>query len=497
MSPAEREAVLKKAILIILLLLILGGAGFFGYQMIKAGEEGKFLDGTVLNGEDISGMTAEEAAETMTEPYAGTRVDIVEHGRTTLSLSLEEAGYRPDLEKTLAQTRALLDSCLKDPAYVARSYASSLAGESEYELPLETIVDQDAFREAVNLDTLDEERHAGADAVMEFDEGAGKMVIHPEVYCTEIDEADLQKAVEEAIGTAIEERALGDVITAQIPEELYGTQPAVHADDPDLVRRCNAYNAYEGTSVTYLFGSEKEVLDLGTIWEWMDVSGNTAVISDEKISEYVAGLAKKYNTRYIARTFKTTSGREVSFPAGKVEYGYTILQDQECAQLKKDLQPGNKVEREPVYYSHNDWGNPMYYGRKGTDDINGTYIEVSLTRQHMWFYIDGELVTESDVVTGDVAKKRETTTGIFPLAYKKHPYTLVGGGPGDEYSVDVEYWMAFFEGQGLHDAPWKSSFGGNIYKTDGSRGCVNLPTDIAKKVYEKSKEGMAIVIYNE
>jgi lipoprotein-anchoring transpeptidase ErfK/SrfK len=73
----------------------------------------------------------------------------------------------------------------------------------------------------------------------------------------------------------------------------------------------------------------------------------------------------------------------------------------------------------------------------------------------------------------------------------------VGGGPGDEYSVDVEYWMAFFEGQGLHDAPWKSRFGGNIYKTDGSRGCVNLPTDIAKKVYEKSKEGMAIVIYKE
>ena len=90
---------MKKAILIILILLILGGAGFFGYQMIKVREEGRFLDGTTLNGENISGMTAEEAALTMTGPYAKTRVDIVEHGKTTLSLSLEEAGYRPDLEK--------------------------------------------------------------------------------------------------------------------------------------------------------------------------------------------------------------------------------------------------------------------------------------------------------------------------------------------------------------------------------------------------------------
>jgi len=488
---------LKKAILIILILLILGGAGFFGYQMIKVREEGRFLDGTTLNGENISGMTAEEAASTMTGPYEKTRVDIVEHGKTTLSLSLEEAGYRPDEEKTLEVTRGLLDYCLKSPGYVAKSFIAFLIGGSDYELPLETITDADTFREAVSLETLDEERHEGADAYMEFDKEAGKMVIHPEVYCTQISEEDLQKAVESAIAGAIENRALGDVITAEIPEDLYGAQPTVLADDPDMVRRCKAYNAYEGTSVTYLFGSEKEVLDLGTIWEWMDVSGNTAVISDERIRDYVAALAEKYNTRYIARTFKANSGKEISFSAGKVEYGYTILQDQECAQLKEDLQPGNQVEREPIYYSHNDWGNPMYYGRKGTDDLNGTYIEVSLTRQHMWFYINGKVEVESDVVTGDVAKKRETATGIFPLAYKKHPYTLVGGGPGDEYSVDVEYWMAFFEGQGLHDAPWKSRFGGNIYKTDGSRGCVNLPTDIAKKVYEKSKEGMAIVIYKE
>ena len=212
---------MKKAILIILILLILGGAGFFGYQMIKVREEGRFLDGTTLNGENISGMTAEEAALTMTGPYAKTRVDIVEHGKTTLSLSLEEAGYRPDEAKTLEGTGALLDSCLKSPAYVAKSFIAFLIGGSDYELPLETIADEDAFREAVNLETLDEERHEGADAYMEFDKEAGKMVIHPEISCTQIGEEDLQKAVESAIAGAIENKTLGDVITAEIPEDLY------------------------------------------------------------------------------------------------------------------------------------------------------------------------------------------------------------------------------------------------------------------------------------
>ena len=488
---------MKKIILILLLVLVLGAGGLFGYTMIKAGEEGRFLEGTTLNGEDVSGMNAQEAASTLTAPYAGTRVDVIEHDQVTLSLSLAEAGYLPNEEKALKSTQELLTSALKDPSYILKSSLSFLFGQTAFALPLETQADPDVFDAAVSFDKMTEDRHPGSDAYLEYDKEAGRMIIVPEVYCTEISENDFRQSVRNAIASAIENKALGDVIRAEIPEAFYGDQPTVHADDPDMVRKCEAYNAYAGTSVTYRFGSKKKVLDLGTFWKWMDVSGNSAVIPDEKIQEYVAELASKYNTRYISRTFETSTGKEVSFPAGKVEYGYTILQDQECAQLKEDLQSGQAVEREPIYYSHNDWGNPMYYGRKGKDDLNGTYIEVNLTKQHMWFYKDGDLVIESDVVTGDVAKNRETETGIFPLAYKKSPYTLVGGGPGDEYSVDVDYWMAFFEGQGLHDAPWKSRFGGNIYKTDGSRGCVNLPVDVAKTVYENSKEGMAIVIYKE
>ena len=66
---------------------------------------------------------------------------------------------------------------------------------------------------------------------------------------------------------------------------------------------------------------------------------------------------------------------------------------------------------------------------------------------------------------------------------------------GDTWREEVTYWMPFHDGQGLHDAPWRSSFGGNIYQTNGSHGCVNLPYNVAQTIYENIEAGMAILLY--
>ena len=70
-------------------------------------------------------------------------------------------------------------------------------------------------------------------------------------------------------------------------------------------------------------------------------------------------------------------------------------------------------------------GNPVYaysgYRRSGVDDLAGTYVEVNLTTQHIWFYVDGQLIVESDLVSGCVSKGTETQTGAFPLATRKVP----------------------------------------------------------------------------
>ena len=56
--------------------------------------------------------------------------------------------------------------------------------------------------------------------------------------------------------------------------------------------------------------------------------------------------------------------------------------------------------------------------------------------------------------------------------------------------------MPFNGGIGMHDAYWRSSFGGRIYKTNGSHGCINLPPAVAKTIYENISAGMPVLCYH-
>ena len=66
-------------------------------------------------------------------------------------------------------------------------------------------------------------------------------------------------------------------------------------------------------------------------------------------------------------------------------------------------------------------------------------------------------------------------------------------GPG--YSSFVNYWMGFYGGCGIHDASWRSSFGGTIYKGNGSHGCVNTPLEKVKYIYEHTDYGTPVYVY--
>ncbi|MGV2686707.1 L,D-transpeptidase family protein, partial [Clostridium perfringens] len=109
------------------------------------------------------------------------------------------------------------------------------------------------------------------------------------------------------------------------------------------------------------------------------------------------------------------------------------------------------------------------------NDIGNTYVEVNITRQHVWFYKDGTLITQGDVVTGDPGKGHSTQLGTYMLNYKQKEATL----RGNNYEAKVVYWMPLNGNIGNHDASWRYSFGGNIYKNNGTHGCVNSPSYLA------------------
>ena len=48
---------------------------------------------------------------------------------------------------------------------------------------------------------------------------------------------------------------------------------------------------------------------------------------------------------------------------------------------------------------------------------------------------------------------------------------------------------------GLHDASWRGSFGGSIYQSNGSHGCVNLPPDKAAELCSLIDRGTVVAVH--
>ena len=490
--PRKKRFPIKRVLLGLILLLVIGGGVWFWQYASAARADGRFLYATSVNGVNVAGLTPDEAAETVRSAADRSSLVLKEKGKTVLEGKLEDYGYALDEEALTAQYAEIRDRQLSDYLSIARSIFMSTdfaMDNPAFEL------DEKAFREKVCAASLSEDRIPNENAYLDYDKDAGKVVIVPEVQGTELDDGDLQTYVSEQIEGLLSQEGTEWKLEMDIPEDFY-KKPAVLSDDETLTAEENALNAYAGSDITYEFGETKEHLGFDTLWTWFTVKDGKAELDPAKPEEYVQELEGKYNTRYLTRVFKTTYGQEIEFRPGRNEYGYTIKHDEEVAQLKKDILSGKAVSREPIYYEKNSWGNPYYLKRNGTDDLAGTYVECNLSAQHLWYYRDGELFLETDFVSGNTSKNRGTATGVFPLAYKESPSVLTGGNAEEgEYETKVNYWMPFYEGQGLHDATWRSYFGGSIYRSNGSHGCINLPLWAAQTIYNNITPGTAILIY--
>ena len=117
------------------------------------------------------------------------------------------------------------------------------------------------------------------------------------------------------------------------------------------------------------------------------------------------------------------------------------------------------------------------------------FIEISIENQYMWVYNKGTLVVGTPVRTGDAATGADTPTGIFRVSYRQHPAYL------SRYNLRVQYWVPYFGNIGIHDASWVTEFGGDQYLTEGSHGCVNTPLEAMRLVYENCQKYSRVVVY--
>ena len=210
------------------------------------------------------------------------------------------------------------------------------------------------------------------------------------------------------------------------------------------------------------------------------------VIGDEEekqISEFVEELNKEGKYLLTSTDFNATGKGKISISFGRKTYAQ-INQDEEIKRIKEMLGMQKSYDIEPIYNPLPDYTN-----------IN-TYIELDLTRQRVWMYVNGNCILDTPCVTGNVAGGYSTPPGIFHLTYKDTTTYLEGyNSDGSKYKSFVNFWMPFNGGIGFHDASWRSSFGGRIYMTNGSHGCVNLPYAAAQTIYNNINTSMPIILY--
>lgn len=243
-------------------------------------------------------------------------------------------------------------------------------------------------------------------------------------------------------------------------------------------------NKYVSSKIDYAFGEHQESLDGSTINKWLTVDENFEVKFDEnKVKDYINALCKTYNTVGKTRSFATSSGTTVNIDGG--DYGWSINENQETQDLISVIKEGQTITKEPVY------SQKAFALSYGNNDVGNTYVELDMTTQHLWFYKNGSLIVEGNVVTGNVSAGHATPKGVYGLKYKQK-YTVLSG---PDYAVPVTFWMPFNGGIGLHDASWRSVFGGSIYKTNGSHGCVNMPYNAAKTIFDNIDENTPVICY--
>ena len=480
---ARRKAVVA-AVLIFILFLVSGG--LFYLKQLQSSP--KFFDKTSINGQSVAGKTREEVLSSIKKDFASSSVTVTEGGTAILSASLQDMGGSLDEEKL---------SRLIDMAYVAqrdgfKNLLEGLFAGNSFTIDIPLLFDEAKTRQAIEGSGILNGRTRSQDAYLTQNASTRLYEIVPEVRGNEVDPSRLAARAFAELSGRSSDALLGQNVAVALTDDLY-LSPAVTQDDETLNYEKDLYNRYCLAEIHYTFGSETKTLGWDTIQGWLDTGSGTLL--EEPIRNYIYEMAYTYNTRYTDRIFRTTNGYNVTIPANLNEYGYRVDQDGEYAELLQDIRNNQTVSREPVYFETNDYGNPVYYRRNGVDDLCGTYVEVSLSSQHLWFYKNGYLIVESDVVSGSVARNATTQTGAFPLAYKESPSVLVGDDAQDGYRTEVQFWMPFYEGQGLHDATWRGAFGGDIYVSGGSHGCVNLPYSAAEAIYNNIEAGVAIIIY--
>lgn len=439
---------------------------FLLYLSISIYFNNHFYFGTKINGINASGKTVEQLDKELSSKYATYTLELKERGGVNEQINAVDIGL---IYNSNGKIQILEDNKNSFGWFyeIFNTKHSELSGLVTYdEKLLKTRFDKLSCSDSKKIVEPQNANFKYSDT--------GYVVVN-EVMGNKINSKLLYSNIVSAI--------LNGETTVDLEAKNNYINPKYTSTSKEILNTKTLLNKYIASNITYTYAGGKSVIDKSIINKWIKVDENNTIIFDEDIMKtYLSELDSHYETYGTEREFATSVGKTLKVGGG--DYGWKVQRAGEVADLIVAIKNGQTIAKEPQYTA------------KGLNhdlnDIGNTYVEINMTIQHMWFYKNGSLIADGDVVTGKPTKDRATPTGIYKLKYKAKNATLKGEG----YSTPVSVFMPFNGGIGIHDASWRNGvFGGQIYLTGGSHGCINSPPALAQKIYDNIDADTPVVCY--
>ncbi|WP_084375125.1 L,D-transpeptidase family protein [Neobacillus soli] len=425
-----------------------------------------------INGIKVGGLTADQALKKLKTTvllnviYVGDQ-QILDGKDTKMVFTNKDL---PDVKKLLKGQRTFF------PSSKANDYSLMPSNQDQYRNQmLKKQVEE-------KLLAMNKGLKAPQDAVVRLEQG--KIIVASSISGEQYDVASLLKDFEKH--KYISEIRLNPVYIQPIKE-----------DSEFVKNQQKKFEEFLAQTVDYKVQDKVFTLKAGELIKNASISKDLQIKMDGSgdIKNKIAEITNAQSTLNKNFKFKTHSGSVISVK-GK-GYGWAIDVEKEMPRIMEAFENGEKSVSASNIYGNGWKGEGYGYDTFANNGIGDTYAEVSIAAQRIWIYKNGKLVVTTNVVTGTHDNRHDTSPGVWYILYKQSPSVLTGRENGKiTYQVPVNYWAPFTnDGQGFHDASWRSNWGSNAYLGAGSHGCVNTPPSIMKAVYDNLSTYDPVVVY--
>lgn len=452
----------------------------------------RFWPGTTINGVDVGTMDAAQAEQALnrTAPY----LTVVQKNAETLE-NLEEEIPLKDCDYWASYETA---SALQNQRHLTWPVMLFEVPKLQMEKTAFTYDENKLMQKVEELYCMQKKNQiAPADAYL-VGNGQNKVVIEEADNGCQVIEDQVRDLVHHAVDN---ESTVADITGCYLTAERWSNDQIFQA----VAKRTESI--YNKTVNVHIVDDTWESFGMTELKKMVTINEDlTYTINEKAVQEYCKMLAEKYPTVNHRRGFLSSRGYVVAVGQSRDTYDYTFDPERTAENIMpvltlignqnveacwnrivtvmKEDKDGNTIQTEYIQPGLNE-------GEFGPGtEMDGTYIEISIDDQTMWYYEKGVMKLETDVVTGD-KYVWDTPCGVYSVVYTCHGRNVLQGG------AISDYWMGFIGGQyGIHDAfRWRDAYGGDIYLWDGSHGCVNTPFDAMAELFEMADLGTPVLIY--